>query len=403
MSKQSKSYKTPGNTYSGFTGGTLQCVMPCRRIGAERYEIANAYKAAMARFPDGELLAAPFTFKGESPSQNPDADNYEETFLFFRSRDDGRTWEPSPTDRPIRGREACMQVLADGETLLMSCHWLGYDCKNPGKMEKYGLHRSLDRGRTWEDWWVEDDLRRLQPEAEVACAGRNVVELPNGDVLFGVSSFSYANVVPDYGREPIPCRNWLFRSPDKGKTWTDFHETTLVMDEPANFPLFQEAVFHRAPSGRLFLASRTEVEKGAPQKKGRPPLEGHEQGDHLRLFSVDTDSMTIREESELLDYGMLHPHFLNLPNGRILCTYTHRSFPFGTQAVFSSDDGHTWDVDAPVLLAWHSWNSSCGFPANALLPDGRVITAYTTRKLTGLKDPNRELFSEAVIWDPEAC
>ena len=75
----------------------------------------------------------------------------------------------------------------------------------------------------------------MQPEAEVACAGRNTLELPNGDLLFGVSSFCYANTVPDY--------------------------------------------------------------------------------------------------------GMLHPHFLNLP-------------------------------------------------------DGRVMTAYTTRKLTGLEDPNRELFSE---------
>jgi hypothetical protein len=127
-------------------------------------------------------------------------------------------------------------------------------------------------------------------------------------------------------------------------------------------------------------------------------MEGCEQGDHLRIFALRDDSTTWVEEREFMDYAQLHPHTLDLADGRLLCAVTNRNFPFGTQAVVSEDEGRTWSEDKPFILSWFSWNSSCGYPNSVLMPDGSVLTSYTTRRYVDKGSDEKELYSEAVRW-----
>jgi hypothetical protein len=88
---------------------------------------------------------------------------------------------------------------------------------------------------------------------------------------------------------------------------------------------------------------------------------------------------------------------LLLPDGRLLIIYGHRQFPFGAQAIASRDYGQTWDLGHPILLAWFSWDHSCGHPRSLLLPDGSILTGYYASVFKGANSP---LVSHALRWRP---
>ena len=43
--------------------------------------------------------------------------------------------------------------------------------------------------------------------------------------------------------------------------------------------------------------------------------------------------------------GGAPPLVLKLKSGKLLCTYGRRKLPFGIMAMFSSDNGKTWEKD----------------------------------------------------------
>lgn len=369
------------NEYTGHYRGidTYPEVWRVDRTPAKRHEIGNFYKPTLVRFDDGELLCAPFLSHLHEECTPP---MREEHIVFLSSGDDGRTWrEVGPR---IPGREARLQLLADG-TLVTTCHLLGYDLNNTGTC-LMGFRRSTDRGRTWETQWmtVED----LQPGAKQVLVSRNVLEMPDGSILLGVSSYWPGDV-------SFPCRNWFFRSTDSGKTWSEKMPVTVDYGSPINIPFFSETDMHRFASGRIMCLSRFNARYPKRDTTAPPGLEG---GTHLRIFSLDESTMTWTEEGEFLDYHNVHPQLLELRDGRLLCSYGVRYFPFGAQAVLSADEGRTWDVDHPYIISWFSWNSSCGYPHSVEMPDGSILTAYTTRRYPGDRDEEEELFSEVVRW-----
>jgi len=209
------------NVYGGFYRqmDTYPEVWATKRIPAQRHEIGNFYKASMIRFDDGELLCAPFFMHYfEKP---PDI-FLEEHFVFLSSRDDGQTWQE--VGQRVPGRESRLQLLSDG-TLTSTYHWLAYDVNNKTGQDQMGFMRSEDRGRTWESQWltVED----IQPEAKEFNTSRNVLEMPDGSILLGVSSQSSTDL-------SFPCRDWLFRSTDSGKTWCEKIPVKVNYSSPVN-------------------------------------------------------------------------------------------------------------------------------------------------------------------------
>ena len=77
-----------------------------------------------------------------------------------------------------------------------------------------------------------------------------------------------------------------------------------------------------------------------------------------------------------LDYSDVHAKVIKLTDGRLLCSYRNRSrLPFGVRAVFSEDNGQTWDTNHRILLGAHL-NYYGGWQTDLQLPDGSMLTSW---------------------------
>src|SRR5262245_63581213 len=76
--------------------------------------IANDYKPWIAQLKNGELLIVAFCFGGTPSNKLAPGVGYLERAVFWRSRDDGKTWEPRQERPDIHGREFALASLSDG-------------------------------------------------------------------------------------------------------------------------------------------------------------------------------------------------------------------------------------------------------------------------------------------------
>lgn len=78
-------------------------------------------------------------------------------------------------------------------------------------------------------------------------------------------------------------------------------------------------------------------------------------------------------------YGHVHSSLLTFPDGRILMTYAARigelegRLYHGHEAVFSHDNGRTWDWEHRYIL-FRGTDGAQHSPQSVLLSDGRVLT-----------------------------
>ncbi len=97
----------------------------------------------------------------------------------------------------------------------------------------------------------------------------------------------------------------------------------------------------------------------------------------MDLFRSDDDGATWRNEQRVTARNELNAHLLRLKDGRLLMCYGNRvEGQFGALAKLSSDDGKTWG--APVRIM-HSLASDCGYPSSVQRPDGKIVTAYYSK------------------------
>ena len=106
---------------------------------------------------------------------------------------------------------------------------------------------------------------------------------------------------------------------------------------------------------------------------------------------------------------MEYPRVLRLRDGRLLMTYTMRgiNYPLGLRAVFSYDDGETWDWTHDQVVidgkgAWGGYQGG-GFGNTLELADGTLLSAYSYRDYSNpdpAKSHNKETrtYIETVRW-----
>jgi len=110
------------------------------------------------------------------------------------------------------------------------------------------------------------------------------------------------------------------------------------------------------------------------------------------------DGKTWSDAKILYRYGRHHPSMVVLPDGRIVMTYVVRKgYPkhpsghdlYGIEAVVSHDHGRTWDSHPFVLDRWSAnrtdacaWWASSQCTSTVLLPDGGILTCYSTGQQT---------------------
>ena len=340
-------------------------------IPAERVALGedDDYKPSLGLMPDGELLLTAF-----HQHKKPGNKVLEQTLL-FRSRDGGKTWSKSePLD--LLGREPYLTVLRDG-TIFITGHLLANDVRNRhGYIHGY-LHRSTDRGQTWETIRIPASRSQAELGNEKQAANhtsRNVLEMPDGTLYLGV----------DYDGGGGPYYFW--RSKDNGKTWDKDRKCEPVGFKSVYGFFGGETWLWPARSGKIWALVR--VDSNEYPIQGRPKIKaGNDQSDHFVLYSSKDEGKTFQRVADFGDYGEMYMSLLRLQDRRLLLTFTVRDLhpPLGVRALVGAetDDGFQFDFAKDRLLldtrTPNGKSQGGGFGPTVQLADGTLVTSYSYR------------------------
>jgi hypothetical protein len=333
--------------------------IPCERVPLGE---PDDYKPCIARLPEGGLLVAAF-------HQYPKgAGKVLEQTLLFRSRDGGKTWS-KPERLALLGREPYLSILEDG-TIFLTGHLLASDVRNLYGYTCGFVHRSTDRGRTWESMRIVSE--GVKPGASNHTS-RNVLECADGSLLLGV----------DYDGGGGPHFTW--RSTDKGKTWE--RDRRCAIDGFRSVYGFYggETWLWQARSGRVWALVR--VDSNEMPIAGRPIKSRDDQSDHFRLYASDDLGRTFRFRGDFGDYGEMYMSLLRLGGGRLLLTFTVRDLkpPLGVRGLVGEEtaDGFRFDfAHDRLMIDVHTpagRSQGGGFGPTVRLDDGTLVTSYSYR------------------------
>ena len=372
--------------------------LPAADIAAERIPlgIPNDYKPWIAKLNSGELLIVAFYSREVEPKQKTQGKSRSERAVFWRSKDDGRTWSEREERPDIKGREFALNVLLDG-TILMPCHFLKQDVHNKSGHTHSKLFRSVDNGRTWKETRIGP--KGFPPQAMTA-TDWTAVEIPGTPrggsvVMFGVSV--------QHGEERAPENVYWWRSRNSGRTWDkSLNPDTAGWIDVDGF--FSQSTTYRTASGKLLHPVR--VDRTGPHwlLPGTEMIEQEagDQGDRTMLWeSLNHGASWQKHDGHgtFGTYGEMYPRFLKLKDGRLLLTFTVRSntsdgHALGLRAIISYDDGDTWDFhhDRLVIDAQNIGASGGGFGNTVQLDDGTLVSCYSYRGEDGATHV------EAVRW-----
>ena len=318
--------------------------------------------------------------------------DYPHQAMVLWSDDHGATWTPPKfvhTDaegKPDTGMGTSLTYLGDGKTILSAS----------------GLWFSSDFGQTWSDpvpvpptpdgktWNLWDPLFADRDRA----TGKLVRLFETG---YGMDNDWYTAA-----KGPGYSTGYLRSSTDGGHTWGE-------AVQPPSWHGVSEVTLTRAKNGDLVAACRTDI-----------PARFKETLDHFEGLSTSVskdDGKTWSPLNRIYDWGRHHPSLVVTPKGDIVMTYvvrkgyveTAEKMPqFGVEAVVSTDNGQTWDLDHRYILhAWvgnrtgeNYWWASSQATSTVVLPDGNLLTVFGTGYRSQPNDKNMPTPRDAglVLW-----
>jgi BNR repeat-like domain len=285
--------------------------------------------------------------------------------MLIRSADGGQTWDGlrAAPGYEWSGVECAGLTSLDGQSVLMSqwqFRWYTPEAgavatdefltspessayfgsaASPGECWTRGggtayVHRSADGGRTWPET-VAIDTAPYSGGYGIRSAAR----LADGQLVLPLSD------VPDYKIV------FVVRSTDDGRSWGAPIEAARVPGKS-----FEEPAVAVLPDQTLLMVMRESTAD--------------------RLYSTRSvdGGMTW---APVTDTGIAGcpPHLLTLPDGRLLCTYGYRHFPFQVRAAVSADGGMTWG-DQLLVIATDLGSRDMGYPSTVLLDGGCLLCVY---------------------------
>lgn len=277
------------------------------------------------------------------------------------SDNQGKTWSPRRPDCPS----------------MLGLTYLGQGRLTAFSEDLASFFDSSDYGETWA-------RRASKLPVKLAYSWDPLLPLANehGEIVRLVQPCYQETGIPWGSTEGPNFQGSLRSSSDLGQTWT----------EPERIPQWlgaNEINLIVARNGDWVAACRTDL---------LPKFATLKMDNYAGLgVSVSKDAgKTWSPLKMLYEWGHHHPSMVILPDGRIVMSYVARlgypsnaeGFPqFGIEAVVSSDNGETWDLDHRYILAawvgqiktphWRYWGSAQS-TSSVLMPDGTILTAFGT-------------------------
>ncbi|MBL9084815.1 MAG: exo-alpha-sialidase [Planctomycetales bacterium] len=239
----------------------------------------------------------------------------------------------------------------------------------------------------------------------------------NGDLLVLCSGWTDVKQ-PERPKQPkfrdAVLSNWVCRSTDGGKTWTQ--HKSFVEAESGWTPYIpfgdiwagEDGALHASCyGGKLLTPDKNYKTDGyrawhfSSDDDGQTwrnvsvigakhnetdifPLGGKRwlaaaRIDAIELFRSDDDGATWQGPQRVTGRNEINAHLMRLADGRLLLSYGCRvKDRYGVLAKLSSDDGQTW---GPPIRLVHSLESDCGYPSSVQRADGRIVTAYYAKRV----------------------
>ena len=354
----------------------LPAELPCERVQVGR---RMGYKPNVQWLSSGELVMLNFHTHGET--QGTSDGSMCEHMVMHRSEDNGKTWISSHV-QGVYGREPYLSVLS-GDVMLATGHVLSADVNNPTKKVTCVIHRSTDGGKTWKTQPIPPALLPFNGVTRTY-SSRNIIELPDGTYLLGMSGF--------YGRDCI------MRSGDQGKTW-QAQKTTFGGYDMASYEYsaYQEGVFYRLPRGRLLLFARmtprlmtfTQEIKGLADFSTLGATDKHfDQFDAEIIFESKDNGLSWKPVCGIPLIGCMYPSVIPLSKGKHLMTFTKRvpgeGLRMGVYATVLSenpDGSFAIDLDKDLVVIDEktddAFQTGGGFGNTLRLDDGSLLSVYS--------------------------
>jgi hypothetical protein len=175
---------------------------------------------------------------------------------------------------------------------------------------------------------------------------------------------------------------------DEGRTWPE--ELQPPAWNGGSEVTVSEVALCRAANGTMIAGCRIRISR----LQGQQLLDQHA---GLGVSLSRDNGYTWTKVKVVHEFGRMHPSFAVMPNGDIVMAYVVRmgwltaenrlvdedGYPqWRVEAVVSHDHGETWDVEHRYILAKWSGANNPTSTTTALLPDGSLLTAFTSGYLS---------------------
>ncbi len=291
----------------------------------------------------------------------------------YRSKDEGRSWDGPIVlyAGPLDNRDAGILETSKGTLIVnffTNLAWMDYLYRAEfGKIT--WLEKSVqDEWRIVRQKLVDDGINVVEElgdwvmrsedggktwsdkEPSFVNSPHGPVELSDGRLLY-VGNKTVPNYERDRGSSHEPGIKAAAESRDDGKTWRIIGE--IPIDE-ANHQNYCELHQVETKSGRVIAHAR------------------HSSGE---IFQTESDDggFTWSKPHRTGIIG-LPPHLIRLKKNWLLCSYGYRKEPYGIRASISKDEGITWSD--PIVICDDCDDSDLGYPSSLEMDDGSIITLW---------------------------
>lgn len=294
--------------------------------------------------------------------------------VIVRSTDGGQNWSlPQEVyNSELDDRDANLNIMPDG-TLILS--WFTSTAFEERWLERARRVSSLMRRELLGSW--------MCCSKDFGDTWETPLRMPVG-VHISPSVLSDGSLItvgdaPEAGDEAALT---VYKSRDLGKNWTVAGKISCGMGK-GRLLLNENHVLETSP-GRLIGMFRSDPG-----------------GDGYLYQSISEDygeTWTAPHKTAIWGYP---PQLLRLHNGVIMCSYSYRRRPYSIRAVFSHDDGLTWDTDnIQTIYEWDD-EPDMGYPGSIELSPGNILTIFycSRRDIGAVENKPEGILSAAFTLD----